>query len=351
MLGLGVIKENPVAILYSTMTRTLIILWLLCLVTSPYCVAQDLSELGRLAREHASPEVREAILQCTTGKFETAIPVLKKFATDKDVGAAYVLANMHVGGIGVEKSIAKAEEFLRANISADHIPSMLLLGQLKSADAPAEALQLFKQAAAKKDPLALVRMGNIYEAGQLGARANPRLAVSMFEKAQSAGHPLGDYHMARCYDSGISVSPDALRATRLYRKAGKARIVAAQIAMAKRYEEGIGVEADSIAAFGWLTMASQSGSTEAMVIAADLNLAGQLYSKAAQKGDPAGRYQLALLYLEGKGTPPDPVRAYVLLENIQTLTKAKKTFDELVKEMTPEQIELAKQKIAEGKGK
>lgn len=342
------------------MFRTNIIFWILCLLVSPSCLGQDVRELSRLAKEHSVPEVREAIQQCIAGKFDAAIPVLTKSATDNDVGAAFVLANLYVRGVGVEQSNAKAGELLSANVAAAHVPSMLLLGKLKSESAPSEALQLFKQAAATKDPLAMIRLGGIYEAGELGARANPKLAVSMFQKAQEAGHPLGDFHMARCYDSGISVSPDALLATRLYRKAGTARVVAAQLAMAKRYEEGVGVEADSIAAFGWLTWASQSGSSEAMVllgqryesgdsVAADLNAAGQLYSKAAQLGDPAGRYHLALLYLEGKGTNPDPVRAYVLLEGAQTLTKAKEAFEALAKQLTPEQIELAKQKIAEGK--
>ena len=92
--------------------------------------------------------------------------------------------------------------------------------------------------------------------------------------------------------------------------------------MARRYFEGKGVEADPVAAVGWLMRGSRAGSTEAMILLGqrfemgdlmgkDINRAGQLYSTAAKLNDPVGGYHLAMLYLNGTGTKPDPVRAYV----------------------------------------
>ena len=148
----------------------------------------------------------------------------------------------------------------------------------------------------------------------------------------------------------------------MFKSAALAGVVSAQVTMSKRYFEGKGVEPDPVAAFGWLTRAAQSGSSEAMVllgqryelgdvIGQDLNVAGKLYSAAAKKGDPTGRYHLALLYLNGLGTDKDPVRAYVLLEAAQSLPKAKEKFEELAKQLSPVQVSDAKKKIAEGKGK
>ncbi len=128
--------------------------------------------------------------------------------------------------------------------------------------------------------------------------------------------------------------------------------------MARRYFEGKGIEADPIAALGWLTRGAQKGSPEAMVLLGeryelgdildkDLNRAGELFSKAAQLGDPAGTYKLAMLYLNGTGTKPAPVRAYVLLSGAQSLPKAKEAFDQHASQLSPEQLAFAKKKIDE----
>lgn len=81
----------------------------------------------------------------------------------------------------------------------------------------------------------------------------------------------------------------------------------------------------------------------------DLNRAGQYYSSAAKMKDPTGKYKLAMMYMNGVGTKADPVRAYVLLNDVQSVPAAKKVFEELGNGFTPEQKKLAQQKIAEQK--
>ena len=126
------------------------------------------------------------------------------------------------------------------------------------------------------------------------------------------------------------------------------------------------MQKDPIAAFGWLTQASNSGSVEAMVllgrryeagdvgsiIPQNLDLAGQLYSKAAKRGDPTGKYYLAFLYANGKGTEQDLVRAYVLLHSsAKTLPKAKEALEELEPKLSILQKHEAKEKIAQANAK
>ena len=122
--------------------------------------------------------------------------------------------------------------------------------------------------------------------------------------------------------------------------------------------EGKGLEQDPVAAFGWLTLASQSGSIEAMVllgrryetgdiIPQNFDLAGKLYSKAALSGDPTGMFYLAFLYANGKGTKQDLVRAYVLLHNsAKSLPMAKEALEQLEPKLSILQKHEAKEQIA-----
>ena len=326
--------------------------------------ARDVSGLARdtttkkLAATYTVVPVREAIAECLADKFDKAVPVLKKYAGESDVAATYVLANLYLDGTGVEKSKEQATELLGQNVAAGHTPSMVRLAKLKEEQSPAEALQLYKQAAAGDDPVAQLKLGGIFETGLLGSRANPKLAFKYYEKAHQNDHVLGTFQMARCYDTGIGVSPNALESTRLFRQAAMAGAGVANTVMARRYFEGKGVEVDPVAAVGWLLRGTQAGSAEAMVllgqryetgdaIGRDLNQAGQLYSAAAKLNDPVGRYQLAQLYLNGTGTKPDPVRAFVLLEGAKSYPKAVEQLAKLTKSLSKEQLELARKKIAE----
>ena len=97
-------------------------------------------ELLRLATEHKVTVVREAIGKCREGKYAEAVPVLVKYANERDVGATFVLAKLYLDGLGVEKSQETALKLFQVNADGGHAPSMLVLGRMKEADAPAEAL-------------------------------------------------------------------------------------------------------------------------------------------------------------------------------------------------------------------
>lgn len=307
---------------------------------------------------HSIIAVREAISQCRKGEFATALPVLKEYADKNDIGATYVLAILYLDGLGVERSQETAIELLNKNIAGDHTPSMVRLALIKEVDSPAMAMQLYKQASAGNDPMAHLKLGNVFENGSLGVTQNLRLAFEYYEQAHQAKDVRGTFHVARCYDEGIGVSPNAIESTRMFRNAALRGAGPANEMMARRYFEGKGVEADSVAAIGWLIRGSQAGSSGAMVllgqryevgdaIGRDLNQAGQLYSAAAKIGDPAGRYFLAMMYLNGIGTRKDPVRAYILLNGATAMPKAKSQLEELEKELSEAQLSMARQRIAE----
>jgi len=162
--------------------------------------------------DHAVGEVRDAIKAVRQGDYDKAVPVLEEFATKGDVGATYVLAKLHQTGLGVEKSEKVAADYLQLNADSGHAPSLIALGEIREQSNPAEAVNLYKKAAAKGDASGSLKLGDIFERGLFGKKANPKLAFSNYEKAAKAENAIGLFHLARCYDKGIGTSPNELLA-------------------------------------------------------------------------------------------------------------------------------------------
>lgn len=344
-----------------TATTTLLIFFAL---SPASLLAQDTTAFARdpiVARaslKHSIAEVRDAITQCRSGQLEEGLPVLKEYADAGDPDARLVMAKLHMHKAIENATKANGIELLQKNIDAGHAVSMYVMAESLEQDAKPRAISLYKQAAAIGEPAAQIRLGTIAELGQLGLRKNPKRAYRYYRQAAESGSASGCFRLAQCYEKGIGVSPNQVKATDMYRKAALGGLAIASTTMARRCFEGKGISRDARAAIEWLNRGVQTGSTEAMVllgqrfeygqvISKDINRAGQLYSTAAKAGDATGNYHLALLYLNGIGTNPDPVRAYVLLHAAKVLPKAEKKMAELEKKLTAEQLQFANQKIEE----
>ena len=131
-----------------------------------------------MATTHSIGEVREAIAAVRQRNYAAAVPVLEKHATKGDIGATFVLAQLHQAGLGVEKSERIAADYLQANADSGHAPSLISLGEIREKSNPSEAISLYKKAAAKGDAAANMKLGNIFERGLFGKKANPKLAFS-----------------------------------------------------------------------------------------------------------------------------------------------------------------------------
>jgi len=105
------------------------------------------------------------------------------------------------------------------------------------------------------------------------------------------------------------------------RRSGDNGNVDAQFNMGTVYQNGMGVDKDPKAAAAW-------------------------FQKAAEAGDSGALMQLSRAYAGGNGVPEDPVRAYMLLDVLQTVDpEAEDLAAERVKRVTflnPAQIEQAK---------
>ncbi|MEM0897841.1 MAG: tetratricopeptide repeat protein, partial [Verrucomicrobiota bacterium] len=306
--------------------------------------------------EHEVTEIRDAINRCIQGEYESAVPVLERYAEEGEIASVFVLGKLYAGGKGVPKSPERAARLLRSNVAKSHAPSMITLGELLESSSPDESLQLYRQAAAGNDPLGFYKLGEVYELGRLGERSNGELAFDYFEKLAALGDGEGESRLARYHDEGRGVPADVVKATRLYRKAALGGHLPSMVTLSRRYFAGQGLDADPVAAVGWLTRASQLGSTEAQVLLGlryemgdatfqDLNEAGQLYSRAAAAGNPEGKFHLGRLYRDGIGTEADPVRAYVLFAEAQGYPRAQEALTELETKLSAEQRRAAMRKL------
>jgi TPR repeat protein len=97
----------------------------------------------------------------------------------------------------------------------------------------------------------------------------------------------------------------------------------AEFQLGLRYITGKGLKADPKAGLKWLEKAASQGHSKAMLVIGslyedgdketgltqDFNKAAEWYQKAAAKDLPEAQYQLALLYIQGKGVKAAPEKA------------------------------------------
>ena len=122
------------------------------------------------------------------------------------------------------------------------------------------------------------------------------------------------------YANGEGVARDDKQAAFWFRKAAEQGYAEAQLILGLMYNEGQGdVAKDSSQAFAW-------------------------FRKAAEQGLAMAQYNLGVMYAKGEGVPQDCAQAYMWtnLAAAQELEKAVKTRYNLVKALTPSQIEEGK---------
>lgn len=291
-------------------------------------------------------------------KYTDAADGFKKLSDEGDLDATCVLASLHLQGLGVDQSTEAARALFKKAANRNHPLAMLELAMLIEKEKPQEAFRLYQRSGWAGQPLANLKLGHCYETGDLGVPKNPEQAFSYYEKSANAGIWAAKDKLARCYDLGFGTDPDPERATKLYREAALNGVISAQLALAERYFTGQGAKEDRVEAVRWLAVASKNGSADAQVLLGDCyekgdavdqnyGIAGSYYSAAAKQGDPLGRQRLAGLYRDGKGTPEDPIRAYVILSRAKGHPLVDKDLKDIVDSFTPEQLKIAQARFAE----
>ncbi|MEM0937153.1 MAG: caspase family protein [Pseudomonadota bacterium] len=163
-----------------------------------------------------------------------------------------------------------------------------LLARAKAAGGlRADAIVLYREAAARGDLRALVSLGLLMETGD-GVPRDPQGALELYEAAAEAGSADGAINLAVALFNGRLVTADPARAIALFEQA------AASGSAVANYNLGV---------------LAQDGSLGADRVSDALDY----FRRAAQAGEPRAYVASAILLDEGRGEPPDPGRAADML--------------------------------------
>jgi TPR repeat protein len=156
-----------------------------------------------------------------------------------------------------------------------------------------------------------------YERGQF---AN---ALQFLLPLANEGDAVAQYHLGLMYEDGKGVRADPVQARQWFEKAAQVGHAEARFRLGRIHADGRGVPADGVQASRWYLLAAGQGNLDA-------------------------QYSLGTMFKLGRGVPPDPVQAYLWFDRAaeQGLGNARVQRDFLIEQLSPEQLEEARQILA-----
>jgi len=262
------------------------------------------------------------------GRHAKAVELAKPIADQGNADALYIMGFAHETGQGAEASKEKALEFYRKaaaakNKDAAYRLSFILLASEdeKERDQAREALE----SAAKDDPAVAGRiLGEAYLRGRLTPSPDPDKAVFWWKRAADAGDVPSILLMARFYEGqfGFPELKNSKEALSSYAKAAGLGDGGAMAALGSRYLSGDEEIRDEKKGRDWLKKAIAAKEYTAYLalgdyeenVKKDLKAALAEYERGKDVGQIDSILRTAEFYLEGKGVDKDTTRGLALLE-------------------------------------
>jgi enhanced entry protein EnhC len=219
-------------------------------------VTKGMAQLQQAVDDHFSyADFNMAVLQKQTG--QEFLPNLIR---------AYEAGNSHAG-------IVLADYYLAGNSDSEKMQ---------------QARQIYTGLAEKGDQFAQLKLAFMLQKG-LGAEPDLASALRWYTASADQGNPLAEYMLGQFYQLGENNAPDYTLAKQWYQKAATT-LPAASVAL------------------GFIDETVDDNYLDAL----------KAYRQAADKNDALGVYDLALMYLYGKGTPVDYQKAKDLFSEAAT---------------------------------
>jgi TPR repeat protein len=174
--------------------------------------------------------------------------------------------------------------------------------------------------AGETEALAQMTMGVFYENG-LGVSPNYSRALERYGKAADLGLPEAFFGLGVCYEIGLGAAADAGQALANFQKAADLKLSAASYKLASLHMNGALVRPDHKKAVGYLHQAEADGHAEAANELGVIYLEGMLdqprdqdralemFIRSAELGNPEAMKNVAVIFRNGLGCPPDGVQA------------------------------------------
>lgn len=167
----------------------------------------------------------------------TSLWKMKRAAKAGNGDVAFEVGVAYLNGIGTEKDIDKAVEFLKMGAEAG-------------------------------SPDAALTLGNLLQAGYVCNKkykiCDPDTAFKLFGIAAEGGLAAGFYRMGLMYRDGVSVPQDMEKALELFTTASEKGFDPASVALYHMYKSGFGTEPDMEKALAYLRIAAENGNEEAI---------------------------------------------------------------------------------------
>jgi hypothetical protein len=191
------------------------------------------------------------------------------------------------------------------------------------------------------------------------ATAQDKISIDDLRIRAENGDKRAGRRLAQAYYLGHNgVKRDFNEAARWYLKLAKQGDARSQTSIGLMYARGYGVRKDVEEARKWWTLAAVQNEPGAQFnlgllyasgesVTQDYAQAFRWYREAAVRGHVQAQHNLGMLYHEGKGARQDPVRAYywIAIAARQGDDMAQKSLKTVTAGMTPEQIDIASEKV------
>jgi hypothetical protein len=237
----------------------------------------------------------------------------------------YRLGWMLFNGVGTEKNIPQAKEYLEksagvGNLFAGYQLARLILSEDGASPEEVEKALAYLQRTAKAgNPYAAYFLGKLYQEGQHVPKDTPE-AVRFFRLSAEHGSEFAAYRLGKLYLSGDGILKDVEEALRWFRFAADKKNQYAEYALGILYLKGEDIPKDMIAALEYLKRAAGQGSQFAQYRLGKIYLTGEDVPKnmeealsyltsAAEQGNQYAQYLVGKLYLIGKDVPKDKAAA------------------------------------------
>ena len=224
------------------------------------------------------------------------------------------------GGLPATEFAAIRDEVTQA-AKLDVLAAMMLLGEQLRVSDPPTALEWFSAAAEKGDAVAMTKAALLLSNG-VGPASDPEKVVHYLEGAAEKKEPNAMLALGQLYLSGgFGVKQDKKRAIELLQASADLGNTRAKNELGNCHHKGDGVVRNDKEAFRLFTEAAAGGNAEAIgnlgvlwwsgdgVPKKDLTKAAGLFKQAGEKGDVESMYAYAQCLQNGRGVPENRAEA------------------------------------------
>jgi hypothetical protein len=286
---------------------------------------------GRAALQQHGPSHAHLSNMLIDGRADVAKDKKRAFelaSAGAELGCAHskgVLGRCHVGGHGVPEDAARGLALGRESEAAGSCFGQYVVGVCYDfgcggvAQDDAEAVRLYRLAAAQGLAEAQRNLGNMFENGE-GVAQDYAEAVRLYRLAAEQGHAEAQKCLGNMFDNGEGVAQDYAEAARLYRLAAEQGHAEAQKCLGNMFDNGEGVAQDYAEAARLYRLAAEQGLAGAQYllgnmfyngegVAQDYAEAVRLYRLAAEQGLAGAQCNLGNMFDNGEGVAQDSAEA------------------------------------------